>query len=200
MTEATEVHENIREAHEKSGSKWIAIYIACLAVLLAVGNIGGANAMKDMINSNISASNLWAFFQAKNMRQTSIRLAADQLEIGIAANPNMPEAVKQKMQDRIKSYRATVARYESDPKEGDGKKEIAAQARKHEAERARAQRRDPYFDYGEALIQIAIVLASVSLITGATFIIVLSGIMSTLGTLLMINGYTLWVAIGLLEH
>ena len=39
-------------------------------------------------------------------------------------------------------------------------------------------RKDPYFDYGQALLQIAIVLASVSIITGGTSLLVLSGILA----------------------
>ncbi|MCW5771638.1 MAG: DUF4337 domain-containing protein [Rhodospirillaceae bacterium] len=195
-----EIHENLQEAHEKGGSKWIAVYIAIMAVALAVTNMGASNAMKDMLTNNVSASNYWSFFQAKTIRQTTFRVAADDLAVLAAINPTMPDAAKQQVDATIKRYRDTAARYESDPKEGDGRKELMAKARAHEKERDVAQRKDPYFDFGEALIQIAIVLASVSLITGARLLLGLSIVMSLCGGLLSLNGFTLWMKVGFLEH
>src|SRR5262249_54559420 len=128
MAEATEAHESIQEANEKKGTKWIGVWIAVLAVLLAITSMGGSNSMKDMINANVEVTNYWSFFQAKNIRQTQFRLAADQLEIDLAANPNMPEAARKNIETKIKRYRETVERYESDPKEGDGKKELMSKA------------------------------------------------------------------------
>lgn len=197
---AADIHENIKEAQEKSGSKWIAVYIAIMAVALAVTNMGASNAMKDMLTNNVSASNYWSFFQAKTIRQTTFRVAADDLAVLASINPTMPDAAKQQVEATIKRYRDTAARYESDPKEGDGRKELMAKARAHEKEREIAQRRDPYFDFAEALIQIAIVLASVSLITGTRLLLVLSILMSAAGGFLSLNGFTLMVTVPLLAN
>ena len=71
-------------------SKWVGVYIGVLAVLLAICNVGGANATKDATHSNIAAANTWAFFQAKNIRRNSIGLAADDLELMLASQPAMP--------------------------------------------------------------------------------------------------------------
>ena len=71
-------------------NKWVGVYIGVLAVLLAICNVGGANAAKDATRANIEASNTWAFFQAKNIRRNSINLAADELELLLAAQPRMP--------------------------------------------------------------------------------------------------------------
>jgi len=54
--------------------------IAVLAMLLAIASLGGQNATKEMLNATILASDTWAFYQAKNIRQTDMRLAAEQLE------------------------------------------------------------------------------------------------------------------------
>ena len=62
-----------RRGGDKDGkderSKWVGVYIGVLAVLLAICNVGGANATKDATHSNIAAANTWAFFQAKNIRR-----------------------------------------------------------------------------------------------------------------------------------
>jgi hypothetical protein len=200
MAERTaEIHEELQEIHEKSGKKWVAVYIAVLAVVLAITSMGGSNSMKDMLNSNIEASNYWAFFQAKTIRQTTLRVAADDLAILAAVNPTMPEAAKKQLDDTMKRYRDTAARYESDPKEGDGRKELMAKAKQFEAEREKAQRKDPYFDFAEALLQIAIVLASVSLIAGSRLLLVVSMVMAIGGAFLSLNGFLLLVKIGFME-
>jgi hypothetical protein len=200
MAEATELHENIQEAKEIGGTKWVGVYIALLAVLLAICNMGGSNAMKDMLNTNVEVTNIWAFFQAKNIRQTEFRLAADRLEIDLQMNPGMPEAARKNIETKLKRYRETAERYESEPDTGDGKRELMAKAKKLQEDLKRAARKDPYIDFAEALLQIAIVLASVMIITGARSLLFASLVMGALGTVLMVNGFTLWTSIGFLEH
>lgn len=201
MAERTaEIHEELQEAHEKSGSKWVAVYIAILAVALAITGMGASNAMKDMLSNNIEASNLWSFFQAKTIRKTSIDVAADEFGLILAANPNMPDAARRQIEDTIKRYKATSARYESEPDTKEGRRELIARAKEKERARDTAQRKDPYFDFAEALIQIAIVLASVSLITRTSLLLIVSFAMSGLGIFLSANGFLLFAKLAFLEH
>jgi hypothetical protein len=197
---SAEIHEELQEAHEKSGSKWVAVYIAMLAEALAITGMGASNAMKDMLSNNIEASNLWAFFQAKTIRKTSIDAAADQFGLILAANPNMSEATRKQVEATVKRYRDTSARYETEPDTREGRKELVARAKEKEQARDMAQRRDPYFDFAEALIQIAIVLASVSLITRTSLLLIVSFAMSGLGMFLSANGFLLFAKLAFLEH
>ena len=96
----------------------------------------------------------------------------------------------------IKGHRAEADRLKQDP--DDGTDRLQARARTLETERDIALRKDPYFDWSQALLQIAIVLASVHLIIGNLLLLGLSAGLGGLGVLLMINGYTLWVALPLL--
>lgn len=196
---AEETTEHIEKASGDKGQRWVAVYIATLAVVLAIGALGGSNATKDVINGNIAASNTYAFYQAKNIRQTSLRLAATQLEALLNATPSLSEAARAELAKAIAAYRATAKRYESEPGTGEGKRELLVKALRHEAARDRAQRRDPYFDYSQAMIQIAIVLASVSLIVSSQILIGISFTLGGLGVLLLVNGFTLAVSIQLLE-
>jgi hypothetical protein len=201
MAERTaEIHEELQEAHEKSGSKWVAVYIAILAVALAITGMGASNAMKDMLSNNIEASNLWAFFQAKTIRKTAVDATADQLGLILVANPNMPDAARKQLEDMIKRYKSASARYESEPETGEGRKELAARATEKGKARDIAQRKDPYFDFAEALIQIAIVLASVSLITRTSLLLIVSFAMSGAGIFLSANGFLLFAKLAFLEH
>ncbi|MBK8008656.1 MAG: DUF4337 domain-containing protein [Rhizobiales bacterium] len=182
---------------EKSNDKFktrTAIMIAVLAMLLAVTGLGGQNAAKEATNNNIFASNLYAFYQAKNIRQTSFALAADSLEIEMA-NPAITPETKAAMQKKIDGYRKNVARYESEPETQEGKKELLARAKVMEQARDHALKQDPYFDYAEVLLQIAIVLASVAIVSGISWLVFGSALLGAVGTLLMINGFLLIVAI-----
>ena len=177
-------------------NKWVGVYIGVLAVLLAICGVGGANAAKDATRANIEASNTWAFYQAKTIRRTSYTLAADELELMLASEPGMAGPARKAVEDKIKSHRAEADRLKKDPL--DGTDALQAKGRTLETERDIALRKDPYFDWSQALLQIAIVLASVHLIIGNLLLLGLSAGLGGLGVLLMINGYTLWVALPLL--
>jgi hypothetical protein len=185
-----EVTERLSDSKDER-NKWVGVFIGVLAVLLAICNVGGANATKDATHANIAASDTWAFYQAKNIRRNSTALAANELELMLAAQPGMPEDVKKKFEDKIKDYRAEVQRLTSDPAKGEGVQELFARAKALETDRDVALRKDPYFDWSQAMLQIAIVLASVHLIIGNLWLLGLSGGLGALGVLLMLNGFTL---------
>ena len=183
-----------REKSEDRFKTRAAIAISFFAMLLAITGLGGNNATKEALNENVLASNDFTFFQAKNQRQTTYLLAANELELTLR-NPGLSDEAKAAISRRIEEYRRTVARYESEPETGEGKKELLARAREHQIKRDHALTQDPYFDYAEALIQIAIVLISVSIVAEQTWLAFAGGGVGLLGALLMLNGFLLFVHI-----
>ena len=91
--------------------RYAAVLIAFFAMLLAITGLGSNNAMKDALNENIQASNAFAFFQAKNIRQTSFSLAADQIELALLNDPNLPASARAALDNKMQDYRKTGARY-----------------------------------------------------------------------------------------
>lgn len=183
---------------EREGDRFkqrAAVGIAILAMLLAITSLGGANAGKEATNNNIYASNFYAFFQAKNIRQTEIGLAADAFELSHSKANNLDDQAKAAIRAKAEAYRNTVARYESEPETGEGKKELLARAKEFEQKRDHALKQDPYFDYAEALLQIAIVLISVSIVATVPWLAFTGGAVGLAGALLMINGYLLVIDI-----
>jgi hypothetical protein len=168
-------------------------------MLLAITGLGGSNAGKEAVNNNVLASNYWNFFQAKNMRQTAYALAAAEMEGAWLAVPNLPAEARAALESRADAYRKTVARYESEPDTKEGKKELVARAKEHEAKRDRALKQDPYFDYAEALLQIAIVLISVAIVSGVAWLAFFGGAIGGVGALLMLNGFLLLVELPFLS-
>ena len=196
--------EQIAEARENADEKFTnraALIIAFMAMLLAITSLGGGNAAEDVANNNIHASDTWAFYQAKSIRQTSLRVAADGLEADLRANPNLPPEAREFMQKKLEEYRSTAARYEDEPDKeepanplkGEGRKQLTARAKDYEAKREEAQKQDPNFDFAEALFQIAIVLASVAILADSRLVLRLSVVIGGAASLLMLNGYFLFL-------
>lgn len=189
--------DDVRDAlaDDSARNKWIGMWIGILAVLLAICGVGGGNAAKDANRANIDASNKWAFFQAKNIRRTSYILAADELELTLLAQPNLSPEAATAIKAKIGAWRATADRYRTEPDTGEGLAELSAGAKALERERDQALRKDPYFDLAEALIQIGIVLASVAIIAGTSALLFASFGVGALGTLMMLNGFWLVMAV-----
>lgn len=190
--EAHETHETIHEvahhdhheehAHKEgkaSRNKKIAVLISVLAALLAITEAGGKSAQNASLSANIEASNLWAFFQAKTIRMTTMRTAADALEVAVAGM--VPEDKAPVVAKRIGDWRAAANRYDSEPETGEGRKELAARAKSAEAVRDRALAAYHMFEYGSAALQIAIVLSSAAVVTGTLMLAYFAGGLGLLG-------------------
>src|ERR1700754_2627751 len=111
--EAAELMDRDRETDQFKTRA--AIAIAFFAMCLAITGLGGANASKEAFNNNIMAANFFSFFQAKNIRQTSYQLAADELELTALSNPALPAETRKAIEAKIEAYRKAVTRYESEP-------------------------------------------------------------------------------------
>jgi len=186
-----ELIDTVEEKSSKHRDRLIAVYIGFLAVALAICSVGAGNATKDATARNIEAANTWAFFQAKNIRRNDVRLQIDTLELKLATEPDLAPAARSIVEEKLKGYRAYEARLTSEPETGEGTEELKLKGRALEAGRDLAMRKDPYFDYGQALLQIAIVLASVSIITGGSSLLVLSVLLAAGGAVMTANGFTL---------
>ena len=191
--EAAEMMDKDKEAD--TFKQRAAVAIAVFAMVLAICGLGGSNAGKEAVNNNVLASNYFNFYQAKNARQSALELAVDDIELGWLNDAGLPEPAKQAMRAKLGEYKKTIARYESEPSTNEGKKELLVRARDHEKKRDHALKQDPYFDYAEALLQIAIVLISVSIIASLSWLAWFGGAIGMVGVLLTINGFYLLVEV-----
>jgi ABC-type nickel/cobalt efflux system permease component RcnA len=183
--------ERAEQAHADHFRKRAALLIAALAGLLAITALGNEHANRTMVTSNIQATDMYAFFQAKNIRQTSNLLAADDLQ-SLVEVTNPPDPTRTAIEERIDRYRATAARYESEPETGEGKQELLARAETFVHERHHAEEQSPNFVFALALFQIGIVVASVAVITLSRTMVFTAAGLGAVATLLMLNGFFLW--------
>lgn len=180
-------HENLEHAehaeHAAGHNKQIALLIAVLALFLAFSETLGKSAQTEAISLNIKSSDTWNFFQAKTIRQTSLRVAADAMALQVATAPN--DEAKAALVKQVDTWKATAARYESDPKEKDGRKELRAQAEHLEHERDTALARYHHYEVASAAFQIGIVLCSAAVITGMMVLAFTAGGIAILGIAFM---------------
>ncbi len=142
--------------------KRVALLIAVLALCLALVETGAKSAQTEAISHNVETTDAWAFYQARTIRQTTVRTAAEQAEL---LKPAADPASRTVIDTQQKTWRDTANRWEDDPKGGDGKKQLAEKARKIEEARETSMAKYHLYEYGAALLQVAIVIASASIIT-----------------------------------
>ncbi|HZP36625.1 MAG TPA: DUF4337 domain-containing protein [Methylomirabilota bacterium] len=176
----SELHEHA----ENTFSRRVALVTAVYAVVLAIAALGGNHAMKEMLLSQQQSSDQWAFYQAKVIREhlyrgQKLRLEADLSERDATLKP----AAREKLEGLLRRLDEEEKRY------GAEKKEIEKTAKDLEHKRDGYAARDPYFLIAEALLQIAIVMSSVSILARSGLIFSFSLGLAVIGAVLTANGY-----------
>ena len=153
--------------------------ISILALVLAFSETLGKGAQTEALSLNIEASNLWTFFQAKTVRLTMMRTAAENgtLELAKTTDPK----VKELYDKQIAGWRKNAERYDSEPDTNEGRKELAARAKATEQKRDRALAAYHNYEIASGAVQIAIVLASASIITGLVALVWIAGALGAVG-------------------
>jgi hypothetical protein len=171
----------------ESINRKIALLISIIALFLALAEMFGKSAQTEGISLNIKASDTWNFFQAKTIRQTAVRTAAQAMTVEAATTTD--EAKKAALLKQADEWMKTVARYESDPAEKDGRKELRALAEKYEHERDAQLSRYHHYEFASAAFQIGIVLASAAVITGMVVLVYVAIGLGVVGLALMGLGF-----------
>jgi len=161
------------------GNRNVAILIAVIAALLALSEMAGKGAQTHALSYQLEASNLWNFYQAKTIRQTTLRAAVGEMEA--RDPPIVPEAQAARKRNDER-WKKDIERYESEPDTGEGRKELLARAQATEAKRDKALHEYHLFEYSSAIFQIAIVLASASIVTGVMILAWVAGIGALAGS------------------
>jgi hypothetical protein len=186
--------EPLEDAVE-SENKRVALIIAILALFLALAEAGAKNAQHRSTEQNIEASDLFNFYQAKKVRSTIAETAAESLE---AIAPTVSdEKASAAIEKQIAAWKATVARFEKDPKKPeDSLDKIQDRASEAQEGRERSNRRLEHFEYASGSLQIAIVLASAAIITGIGVLAWAAAGLGLIGAILMAFGYLAPTALG----
>jgi hypothetical protein len=183
MSEAT---DSAVEAKEKD--QRVALVIAVLALLLAISETSARKAEHTATEKNIESSDLFNFYQSKKIRSTVFEAASGMLE-SQKTNVTDPKA-QEALERQIAGFKAKVAQFEVDPKKPeDSLNAIQDRANEASADRELADRRLEHYEFGSGLFQIAIVLASASIITGIAALMWLSVALGVAGAVFVAFGF-----------
>jgi hypothetical protein len=165
---------------EHGDNKKIALLISILALVLAFSETLGKASQTAAISYNIEASNLWAFYQSKTIRRTVVHTAAEQM---ILLNDN------DKAKAQIKKWKETSERYQNEPQTGEGRDQLAARAKVAEKKRDAAMASYHHYEVSSAAVQIAIVLASASIIAAVPALVWLAMTLGALAIVFCVIGF-----------
>lgn len=144
----------MKESGESGGEslKSISLAISILAVLVAMVTVIGHRTHTEAVLMEARASDQWNEYQAKKIRMDNLSVTVDLLAIQPTADPAA-------VHTKITEYKAHIEKWKSDLAEEQNK------AHEFESEVTRAERKASRYDLGEALLQIAVVLSSITLFT-----------------------------------
>jgi Domain of unknown function (DUF4337) len=191
--EAQETHEQVEQAHHQK-NKRAALLIIGLAAALAIAEMAGKEAQFASIAHNIESSDLWAFYQAKTIRSTMVHTAAEAATL--LPDDGIPAEGAAARQKQLDAWKSASDRLDSNPATQDGRKELAERAKQIEVTRDEEIRAYHDYEYSSAALQLAIVMASASVITELTFLEIVSGVLGAAGVALAAVG---WLAPALIK-
>lgn len=176
-------HGGHADAGSKDFNKRVALLISVLALCLAFSETLGKSAQTAALNFQIEASNLWNFFQAKNIRRTATLVAAEQTKLGLPAITD--PAQKAAIEKQVGEWTKTAARYRSEPEaangKGEGTVELSHRAVEEQEHRDKSLAKYHHYEFASAAFQIGIVLASAAVITGMVVLCYLAGALGVVG-------------------
>lgn len=151
--ELQELHEHAEHAKHDPSMTPISLTMAVLAVVVAGVSLLGHRSHTEEVVLQDKASDQWAFYQAKNIRRHTDELFADLTSVVAAKDAAQAAQLHDK-------YLAEATRYR------DEQKDLDAEARKLEQETEQAGKRADRYDLGEVFLEIALVVTSITLLSG----------------------------------
>jgi Domain of unknown function (DUF4337) len=150
--EIQELHEHAEEGSHHPSLAPVTLTMAILAVLVAAVSLLGHRAHTEELLHQTKATDQWAYYQAKDIRLRAAELFLDETSVFAMQNSDAIEKLKQKYAKEVEAYRAD-------------KEKIEAEARKAEEDVKWEQRRADRFDLGEVMLEAALVICSITLLT-----------------------------------
>src|SRR5437879_6006217 len=184
----------VHERGEATFGRRAALTTAIYAVVLSIAALGGNNTVKEMLLAQQQSSDQWAFYQAKVIREHQYRSQKMLLEAQLAEPSSLKGAERAKVEALAAKFAEEEKRYNTE------KKDIEKDAKKLELARNLRRDRHPYFEFGEILLQVAIVSASVAILSTSRPMFWFSLVLAVLGAALTLNGFTPLFALPFLHH
>ena len=156
--------DQVEEAPAGGLKSKAALIISIFAAIYSFDAYISSTLSSRILNETIHLNDVYSFYQAKSIKQSLYQMAADDVEM-VLEDKTLAAPVRQQLTDRLSKYKSAIARYESDPASGEGKKELLASAKQIEADRDRAKKQAPWIGIAGSVMQISIVLVTASMLS-----------------------------------
>jgi uncharacterized protein YhaN len=176
--ELSELHEHAEAGSHDPQLRRVSVSMAVIAVLVAAAGLLSHRAHTAAILKQAEASDQWAYMQAKNIRMHTYTLFADLLDLAPPAG-----AEGEKRQAKREAYTKQAEKYKDDVAE------INKEATNLEHERDIAEHRADRYDGGEVLLEISLVLASLTLLTRNNVYWAISLALAIAGSVIVATGF-----------
>lgn len=174
--ELSELKEQAEQAKQNPELAPVSVTMAILAVLVALVSLLGHRAHTEEVVLQAKASDQWAYYQAKNIRQHTDQLFTDLTSV-------QPTTDASKLAKTRDQYLQEISRYR------DEEHEVETDARKLEAEVAMERKIGNRFDVAEVFLEVGLVVTSITLLTGRKFFWATGVLLAILGIVLAATGF-----------
>ena len=171
-----EVHTHHGEHGENPLILPVSLTMSILAVLVAVATLFGHRAHTEELLLQAQATDQWAYYQAKNIRLHEMQVMVDQLGIFAVQDKEKTELLREKYQKEVERY-------------GNDKDSISEKAKEQERERDLLRARADRFDAGEGILEIALVICSLTLLTDKKFFWYVAMLIGAVGIVISLGGF-----------
>ena len=171
-----EVHTHHGEHGENPLILPVSLTMSILAVLVAVATLFGHRAHTEELLLQAQATDQWAYYQAKNIRLHEMQAMVDLLNVVTTKDAQKTDSLREK-------YQKEVERYSSD------KDTISEKAKEQEHERDLLRAKADRFDAGEGILEIALVICSLTLLTDKKFFWYAAMLIGAVGIVISLGGF-----------
>jgi hypothetical protein len=171
-----EVHTHHGEHGENPLVIPVSMTMSILAVLVAVATLFGHRAHTEELLLQAQATDQWAYYQAKNIRLHEMQVMVDQLGVFTVQDKGKTELLREKYQKEVERY-------------GSDKDSISEKAKEQERERDLLRAKADRFDAGEGILEIALVICSLTLLTDKKFVWYAAMLIGSVGIAASLGGF-----------
>ena len=187
MADVTEiVPEAVEHAGESRLNSWIALLVACTAVMMALCNIKDGNVVQAMSQAQAHGVDAWSYFESKGTKQHLAENTTAQLEFQMELARGITPGQRVQLEKRIAGYRAQAVTYSAQ------KDSIRKQAEGFVAEYDRLNVHDDQFDMADAAFSISVALYGITALTRRRWLLVMALLATLFGAVSGLSGFMGW--------
>jgi hypothetical protein len=195
--ETEKIAENITKTGEDGKKSHVikALTISLFALALSLSGLGSSDEFKTIAAANIIESNYQTINEFRDLKQSLLQVSIDQLELNLGARSSLTTEEKNNLIKIISNLKNEIQLSESNTDKQDGKKEVGLKLLELQHEKMLAKDKNKSFEYGEAMLQIAIILISTSIVSSIGGLMLGGTLIGALGIFAVANGFFLFFSI-----